>query len=125
MTAVPRTTPRTQMQRSSRLRQRFRQWRDWLPVGSSLPIAVWSARHHGIVTLLWLHVVGLVGFGILMGEAIGHVALEVALIVALALRGGLNPNDLKIVTAVFVFVALVLPGFLQRLRRPAAAQAAQ
>ncbi len=31
------------------------------------------------------------------------------LMVAMALRGGLNPNDLKLVTAVFVFVALVLP----------------
>ena len=31
------------------------------------------------------------------------------LLVAIALRGGLNPNDLKLITAVFVFVALVLP----------------
>jgi putative ABC transport system permease protein len=46
------------------------------------------------------------------------------LIVALALRGGLNPNDLKLITALFVFVALVLPGFLRRLRqRPAVVQA--
>jgi putative ABC transport system permease protein len=32
------------------------------------------------------------------------------LLVAIALRWGLNPNDLKLVTAVFVFAALVLPG---------------
>jgi putative ABC transport system permease protein len=31
------------------------------------------------------------------------------LLVAIALRWGLNPNDLKLVTAVFVFAALVLP----------------
>ena len=31
------------------------------------------------------------------------------LLVAIALRGGLNPNDLKLVTAVFVFAALILP----------------
>jgi putative ABC transport system permease protein len=31
------------------------------------------------------------------------------LMVALALRWGLDPNDLKLITAVFVFAALVLP----------------
>ena len=39
------------------------------------------------------------------------------LIVALALRGGLNPNDLKLVTAGFVFLALVLPSFVRRMQR--------
>ncbi len=31
------------------------------------------------------------------------------LMVALALRWGLDPNDLKLITAAFVFAALVLP----------------
>jgi putative ABC transport system permease protein len=52
---------------------------------------------------------------LIIGAVMGSVLFR--LIVALALRGGLNPNDLKIVTAVFVFVALVLPGLVQRLRR--------
>jgi len=38
-----------------------------------------------------------------------------------ALRAGLDPNDLKLVTAAFVFVALILPGLLQRLRARRAA----
>jgi len=38
------------------------------------------------------------------------------LLVAIALRWGLNPNDLKIITAVFVFVALVLPIVLKKKR---------
>lgn len=38
------------------------------------------------------------------------------LIVAIALRWGLNPNDLKLVTAAFVFIALVLPGSISKLR---------
>lgn len=38
------------------------------------------------------------------------------LLVAIALRWGLNPNDLKLVTALFVFLALVLPGVLSKLR---------
>jgi putative ABC transport system permease protein len=32
------------------------------------------------------------------------------LLVAIALRWGLNPNDLKLITALFVFAALILPG---------------
>lgn len=54
---------------------------------------------------------------VIIGAIMGSVLFR--LIVALALRGGLNPNDLKLITAVFVFVALVLPGFLQRLKRRA------
>jgi putative ABC transport system permease protein len=52
---------------------------------------------------------------VIIGAVMGSVLFR--LIVALALRGGLDPNDLKLVTAVFVFVALVLPGLVQRLRR--------
>ena len=44
---------------------------------------------------------------LLCGAVMGSVLFR--LMVALALRGGLNPNDLKLVTATFVFVALVLP----------------
>lgn len=32
------------------------------------------------------------------------------LLVSIALRWGLNPNDLKLVTAFFVLLTLVLPG---------------
>ena len=52
---------------------------------------------------------------VIVGAVMGSVLFR--LIVALALRGGLDPNDLKLVTAAFVFVALVLPGLLQRLKR--------
>ena len=54
---------------------------------------------------------------VIVGAVMGSVLFR--LIVALALRGGLNPNDLKLVTAVFVFIALVLPSFLERLRNNA------
>ena len=37
------------------------------------------------------------------------------LLVAIALRWGLNPNDLKLITAAFVFLALILPNLLARL----------
>jgi putative ABC transport system permease protein len=48
------------------------------------------------------------------------------LLVAIALRWGLNPNDLKLITAAFVFAALVMPDLARRvrLRRPAPAKVA-
>ena len=44
----------------------------------------------------------------LCGAIMGTILFR--LLVAIALRWGLNPNDLKLVTALFVFAALVLPG---------------
>jgi len=47
----------------------------------------------------------------LFGAIMGTILFR--LLVAIALRWGLNPNDLKLVTAVFVFAALVLPGLVK------------
>jgi putative tryptophan/tyrosine transport system permease protein len=44
---------------------------------------------------------------LLTGAIMGSVLFR--LLVAIALRWGLDPNDLKLVTATFVFAALVLP----------------
>jgi putative tryptophan/tyrosine transport system permease protein len=67
---------------------------------------------------------------VIIGEALvgsGSLGLSIAgavmgsvlfrLLVAIALRWGLDPNDLKLVTAVFVFLALVAPNFLSRLSK--------
>ena len=54
---------------------------------------------------------GLVITGAIMGSVLFR------LLVAIALRWGLNPNDLKMITALFVFVALILPRFASRLGR--------
>jgi putative ABC transport system permease protein len=52
------------------------------------------------------------------GAVMGSVLFR--LLVAIALRWGLDPNDLKLVTALFVFLALIAPNFLSRLgKRPA------
>jgi putative ABC transport system permease protein len=51
---------------------------------------------------------------IITGAVMGSVLFR--LLVAIALRAGLNPNDLKIMTAVFVFAALILPGVVERMR---------
>ncbi len=48
------------------------------------------------------------GIGLaICGAVLGSLLFR--LMVALALRGGLDPNDLKLITASFVFAALVLP----------------
>jgi putative ABC transport system permease protein len=49
------------------------------------------------------------GFAI-TGAVMGSVLFR--LLVAIALRWGLNPNDLKLITAGFVFLALILPKLL-------------
>lgn len=51
----------------------------------------------------------------LVGAIMGSVLFR--LLVAIALRWGLNPNDLKLITALFVFAALVLPGFISRMKK--------
>ncbi len=50
---------------------------------------------------------------IITGAVLGTIFFR--LLIAIALRWGLNPNDLKLVTAVFVFIALVTPGFMKSL----------
>ena len=57
------------------------------------------------------------------GAVMGSVLFR--LLVAIALRLGLNPNDLKLVTAAFVFLALITPGLLKKLNsaRPGSAHA--
>jgi putative tryptophan/tyrosine transport system permease protein len=50
----------------------------------------------------------------LCGAVMGSILFR--LLVAIALRWGLNPNDLKLITAVFVFAALILPGTLAGMR---------
>jgi putative ABC transport system permease protein len=76
--------------------------------------------------------IGMVVWGlasVIIGEALvgaGHLGLTIVgvvmgsllfrQLVAIALRAGLNPNDLKLITALFVFVALVLPMLISRLR---------
>jgi putative ABC transport system permease protein len=57
-----------------------------------------------------------IGF-VITGAVMGSVLFR--LIVAVALRGGLDPNDLKLVTALFVFIALVLPTLVTRMKRKA------
>lgn len=58
---------------------------------------------------------------LLAGTLMGSVLFR--LLVAIALRWGLDPNDLKLITAAFVFMALILPGMLDKLKNRSAAHA--
>jgi putative ABC transport system permease protein len=51
---------------------------------------------------------------LIIGAVMGSVLFR--LLVAIALRWGLDPNDLKLITAVFVLAALVAPQLLRQLR---------
>jgi putative ABC transport system permease protein len=51
----------------------------------------------------------------IVGAVMGSVLFR--LMVAIALRWGLDPNDLKLITALFVFIALILPGALAKLQK--------
>jgi len=48
------------------------------------------------------------------GAVMGSVLFR--LLVAIALRWGLDPNDLKLITAIFVFLALIVPLLLTKLK---------
>jgi putative ABC transport system permease protein len=48
------------------------------------------------------------------GAVMGSVLFR--LLVAIALRWGINPNDLKLITAAFVFLALVTPKLIPYLK---------
>src|SRR5262249_47914908 len=93
------------------------QYQGFADVQMGIGIVVWGLASMIIGEAL----VGVRQLGFLIvGAVMGSVLFR--LLVAIALRGGLNPNDLKLVTAAFVFVALVLPALLQRLKRkPASA----
>jgi putative ABC transport system permease protein len=52
---------------------------------------------------------------LICGAVMGSVLFR--LLLAIALRWGLNPNDLKLVTAVFVLAALVAPDMARQMRR--------
>jgi putative ABC transport system permease protein len=52
---------------------------------------------------------------VISGAVTGSVIFR--LLVAIALRFGMNPNDLKLITAVFVLIALILPGLLNSLKK--------
>lgn len=60
--------------------------------------------------------VGKSGIGLtIAGAVLGTILFR--MLIAIALRWGLNPNDLKLVTAMFVFLALVAPSLFRSIKK--------
>jgi putative tryptophan/tyrosine transport system permease protein len=90
------------------------QYQGFADVQMGIGMVVWGLASVIIgESLVGSHKVGLLITGAVMGSVLFR------LLVAIALRWGLNPNDLKLITATFVFVALVAPSLLSKLK-PAA-----
>jgi len=87
------------------------QYQGFADVGMGIGMVVWGLASVIIgESLVGSNQVGLT----LIGAAMGSVLFR--LMVAVALRWGLSPNDLKLITAGFVFVALIVPQFLRKSR---------
>src|SRR4029434_8693232 len=91
------------------------QYQGFADVQMGIGMVVWGLASVIIgEALVVSHRIGLLITGAVMGSVIFR------LLVAIALRWGLNPNDLKLITAAFVFVALIAPALLRKLK-PASA----
>jgi putative ABC transport system permease protein len=83
------------------------QYQGFADVQMGIGMLVWGVAS----VILGESLVGTKKIGFLItGAVMGSVLFR--LLVAIALRWGLNPNDLKLITAAFVFAALVLPRFV-------------
>ena len=83
------------------------QYQGFADVQMGIGMLVWGVAS----VILGESLVGTKRIGFLIAGAImGSVLFR--LLIAVALRWGLNPNDLKLITALFVFAALVLPKLL-------------
>ena len=64
-----------------------------LPEGQPLPAAVWQSRHQGILVVLWLHAVGLLGFGLLSGAGLWHSLADASIVAGPPLAGQLGAGQ--------------------------------
>ena len=87
------------------------QYQGFADVGMGIGMVVWGLAS----VIIGEALVGSNQLGMtIVGAVMGSVLFR--LLVAVALRWGLSPNDLKLITAVFVFFALITPGFLRKKR---------
>jgi putative ABC transport system permease protein len=87
------------------------QYQGFADVGMGIGMVVWGLASVIIgEALVGTNSVGMTIIGAVMGSVLFR------LLVAVALRWGLSPNDLKLITAVFVFFALIVPQFLRKWR---------
>jgi putative ABC transport system permease protein len=89
------------------------QYQGFADIQMGIGMIVWGLAS----VILGQALVGTGGLGLsITGAVMGSLLFR--LLVALALRWGLDPNDLKLITAAFVFAALVLPKAFAGRNRP-------
>lgn len=94
------------------------QYQGFADVGMGIGMVVWGLAS----VIIGEALVGTNQLGTtIIGAVMGSVLFR--LLVAVALRWGLSPNDLKLITAVFVFCALIVPQFLRKKKRLRSAHA--
>jgi len=87
------------------------QCQEFADVQMGIGMVVWGLAS----VIIGESLVGSSRFGVLIaGTVIGSILFR--MMIAIALRCGLNPNDLKLITAVFVFLALVAPRWFKTLK---------
>jgi len=78
----------------------------------------------GIGMLVWGLASVIIGEALISVKSVGYLMIGAVmgsilfrLLVAIALHWGMNPNDLKLITALFVFIALIIPEIMKRVKR--------
>lgn len=85
------------------------QYQEFADVQMGIGMVVWGLAS----VIIGESLVGTSRYGLLIaGAVLGSVLFR--LLIAIALRWGLNPNDLKLITAFFVFAALVAPTLIRK-----------
>ena len=85
------------------------QYQGFADVGMGIGMVVWGLAS----VIIGEALVGTNQLGMtIVGAVMGSVMFP--LLVAVALRWGLSPNDLKLITAAFVFCALIVPQFVHK-----------
>src|SRR4051794_22219876 len=86
----------------------FKRAMAWLPKGGALPDEVWAERHRWILTLLFLHVPVVWGFGVCRGVGPLHALLEAVAVGSFGVAAVVVRNDRRqstVVTAMGLLTA--------------------
>jgi len=78
----------------------------------------------GIGMLVWGFASVIIGEALITQKTLGYLMIAAVIgsmlfrmLVAITLKLGMNPNDLKLITAIFVLLALIMPQITKRIRK--------
>src|SRR5262245_26042339 len=73
------------------------------PEGGSLPDDAWQSRHQGILLLLWVHAIGMICFGLVVGASLTHSLIEGAILAIIAAAASWKKGDRQLRSAIASF----------------------